>query len=169
MSIKAGSLWSRVSFGKVIANNGSSVRVQNEDSLTWDVSQDIFDAEFTVADDIGDKGVEPFSRTKLIAKILEFPRTAMTIQFRKKVDPKDVTVAAREFCASNDYNNEKFTKVIREAMAGETRIMKGRHACSFDEHGRLRFTDMEKNGLRLIDPRTIEWAIVNGILYEVKK
>jgi len=161
MSIKPGSFWSRNSFGKVINVDKLTVIVQNENGLKWTVDREIFDKEFTVADDVISE--EPISRSNLIKKILDFPRIAMTIQFRKKVDPEKVTNAALD---ANSHTELK--KAIKDTLAGEVRVMKGRHVGSFDEHGRLRFTDMEKNGLRLIDPRTIEWAIIDGILYEVK-
>lgn len=86
MKIQAGDYWSRVSFGKVLGANGGSVVVQNEDGLEWSISRDIFEKEFTVADDYGSEGQD--SRTNILKKILEYPRTAITIAFRKKVEQR---------------------------------------------------------------------------------
>jgi hypothetical protein len=163
MKIQSGDYWSRVSFGKVLEVGGGSVVVQNEDGLEWSISRDIFDKEFTVADVYSSEGQD--SRTRILKKILEYPRTAITIAFRKKVEPKTVIEAA---LAAADEGDLK--KAIRNAMKGELRVMKGRHYGDFDVHGRLKVVDMEdpKRILKSVDPRTIEWAIVNGVKYEVK-
>ena len=59
--------------------------------------------------------------------------------------------------------------MLKDATAGEERTMIGRHYGVTDEFGRLRFTAMEKDGgLRLVDPRTVEWAIIDNIKYELK-
>lgn len=173
MKIQAGDYWSRVSFGKVLGANGGSVVVQNEDGLEWSISRDIFEKEFTVADDYGSEGQD--SRTNILKKILEYPRTAITIAFRKKVEPKDVIAAAKDAVITPDPDGQMrgkgLDKAIREAMKGELRVMKGRHYGDFDVHGRLKVVDVEdpRRILKSVDPRTIEWAIVNGVRYEVKK
>jgi hypothetical protein len=45
--------------------------------------------------------------------------------------------------------------------------MIGFHNNGYDEHGRLKFQEAGI-GQRLIDPRTIRWAVVNGVKYVVK-
>jgi hypothetical protein len=141
--------------------------VENEDGLRWNVSKDIFDAEFTVADDFESKGET--NRTEIQKKILEYPRTAMTICFRKKVQPKDVTDAVLVACEGG-IDAKGLKKVVREAMKGEERVMKGRHHGKMDSHGRLKVVDMEdpKCIEKSVDLRTVEWAIVKGVKYVVK-
>jgi hypothetical protein len=49
--------------------------------------------------------------------------------------------------------------------------MVGRHHGHKDEFGRLQFTDMEVtsgHNLRLVDPRTVEEAIIANVKYVVK-
>lgn len=156
-------VWSRNSFGKIIESTHRNVVVENEDGLQWSVTRDLFDAEFTVADEFSSEGKD--NRTNIQKKILEYPRTAITIAFRKKVEPKDVIAAAVDACDEADLK-----KAIRKAMKGELRVMKGRHHGKFDSHGRLKVVDMEdpKRIEKSVDLRTVEMAVVNGVKYEVK-
>jgi hypothetical protein len=70
-------------------------------------------------------------------------------------------------------------KNLADALTGEERTMVGRHYGRTDEFGRIKFIDMEAPGgydeakdsdsrQRLVDPRTINWAILRGVKYEVK-
>lgn len=165
-------VWSRVSFGKILSATSQPVHVQNEAGLDWLISRDIFDKEFTVADEFTSEGET--NRTEIQKKILEYPRTAMTIAFRKKVEPKHVIDAVKDYILETDPKDlpryKNLGKAIRTAMKGEERIMKGRHHGHFDSHGRLRVVDMEdpKRIEKSVDLRTVEWAIVKGVKYVVK-
>lgn len=95
----------------------------------------------------------------------------MTVYFRKKPEHKTLTGLVTELLDGNINRPglRKLSTMLKEATAGEERTMIGRHYGVSDEFGRLRFTAMEKDGgLRLIDPRTVEWAIIDGVKYELK-
>lgn len=72
-----------------------------------------------------------------------------------------------------------FKKAVNAAIEfkGEERTMKGRHYGATDPGGRYHFVDMEQENdsskdydtrNRLVDPRTLNWLIVNGVKYQVK-
>jgi len=160
--VKSGDVFSRQSFGTVVSVN--PIVVRNEAGVEWTVDDSIFKAEFTVADQF--ETTETLTRTELIEKILSYPRTAMKIQFRKKPDPKVVTETIREFLDGDEQDaihKRQFRTLIGQLMLGDARVMIGRHYGDHDPHGRLRF--LENGELRLVDPRTVEWAIVNNVKY----
>jgi hypothetical protein len=160
--IQTGAVYSRQSFGTVVGESFDSVTVRNEDGLEWSVSRSIFNEEFVVADQVSSESI--VNQTELIEQIVKNPRTAMTIHFRKKVNPADVTKALRAALEDVEPGSRKFASAVKEAVAGEPRTMIGRHYADFDDRGRLNFIEHGK-GLRLVDPRTVEFAIVRGVKY----
>ena len=166
-TVKAGQFWSRLSNGRVIGNYGNALEIENENGKRWQIGAEIFAAEFIVADQARVK--KEMTRTDLITEIVRHPRIAMTIWFRKKVKDTEAVKAIREIIASGiDPNGRAFSSKVKAALAGELREMQGRHEGNYDEHGRLYFLDVESKGLRTVDPRTIEQAIIDGTGYRVK-
>ena len=163
--VRPGDVFSRASSGTIVGCTLGSVTVRNDQGFEWQVSDEVFEAEFTVATQFADK--KTVTQTKLIELIEKAPRTAMTIHFRKKAKPADVTAALRIAAAESGIESRKFASAVKEAVAGEPRTMIGRHFSDHDERGRLRFIEAEGKGLRLIDTRTVEFAIIDNVKYEV--
>lgn len=168
-NVRAGTIYSRQSFGTIVGidpcDPSGSVQVRNDDGVEWTISRKIFDAEFVVADQIESESV--VSQTELLEQITKNPRTAMTIHFRKKVNPSDVTRALRTFFADGgEATSRTFASAVKEVVSGEPRTMIGRHYGEHDDRGRLQFIEHGK-GLRLVDPRTVEFAIIRGVRYSV--
>lgn len=165
--VKNGDYWSRLSYGQVVANRGGSLTIANERGKQWVIGSEIFADEFIVADQV--RSTKDMTRTDLITEVMRHPRIAMTIWFRKKVKDTEVVKAVRALIEEGVApNSRKFSSRIKDALAGEIREMKGRHESNHDEHGRLFFMDVESKGLRTVDPRTIEKAVINGVEYRVK-
>lgn len=66
---------------------------------------------------------------------------------------------------------------ITKTIPGETRIMRGKHYGSVNDLGRLSFIDMEvtpdpkrtdDSRIRQVDPRTLQYVIVNKVKYILK-
>lgn len=167
--LKKGAIWTRHSKGTVVSNDGLNLTVRNSQGEEWSISRAIFEKEFTVADCVFNQQV--VNRTQLIDIITNAAQTAMTVRFRKKLDEKAYADKVLEYAlkvAGDDMTQAAFKKAVRQELQGEERTMLGYHERSFDAHGRLRFIDMEPGGgLRLIDLRTVEYAIVNGVEYTV--
>jgi hypothetical protein len=159
--------YSRHSYGEVVGRDRGMVTVRNEHGKEWSVSQEIFDAEFrTTAEHTG--GGE-LTRDDLLKVLYENQREIMVVTFRKKVKPVELRRVVSDLITEGLKTNQReFKRRFDDALAGETRVMVGRHEGSFDERGRLRFVDMESKGLRLIDPRTAEHITVRGKSYYLK-
>lgn len=162
--IKPGDVFSRHSFGKIEGRNGAdSFIVRNEEGFSWTVSENVLAKEFSVASQ-GDEQ-HTLTRTDVIEEVMRAPFTAMTVTFRKQVDPADVAEALA--AGRGDLGPRQWRAKVNEALAGEERTMVGYHKGVYDEHRRLRFTEVGV-GERLIDPRTIERVTVNGRTLTVK-
>lgn len=163
--VKEGDVFSRHSFGKVIAIHRGLNRIElrNSEGLQWHVDATILEQEFSFGNQYD--GEEEVSRTDAIKAMMENPRTAMTINFNKKADPKTV---AKELAAGQGAMSAKeWNAKVSALMDGEERTMIGWHFGGMDAHGRLNFIE-EANGPRLIDPRTINYVIVGRKRYNVK-
>lgn len=105
------------------------------------------------------------SRTDLHKRILA-NSGVLTIGFYKKVDPNK---AAKDLwrIAGLSEDFKAFREAVIEAFKGEPRTIVCTHDGEFDTFGRLKVIDMEKNEPRVLDTRTIEWAVIDGVKYDV--
>ena len=122
---------------------------------------------------------EKITRTELAAVVMSHPRTAMTVCYNKQVKEADVVKEIEETYISSTPKefSTKLKKAIKQAMNGVERVMVGRHYAGVDAGGRIQFIDMaEKKDpskdydtrIRLVDPRTLQYAIVGDVKYIVK-
>lgn len=113
----------------------------------------------------------------------------MTVAFYKKDKKKPVKQYKAEINEVVDkFKNAKVSEIedivvnlinnpVKETIPGELRVMRGRHYRQINDLGRVQFVDMEvekKEGtydarLKQVDPRTIQYIIVNGIKHSLKK
>ena len=171
--LKIGDVFSRHSFGKIkeIVKQRNPVTyreeilftVENSNGNSWNIGFDIVELEFSFAEQFEDE--EKVSRTRMIEIMLEHPRTAMTLNYNKKPKVDDV---AKALTAGKTGTAKDWKALVKEQLEGAERTMIGYHAMSFDEHRRLRFQDAG-TGQRLVDPRTLNWMIVNRIKYTIGK
>jgi len=168
-TLKRGDKWSRHSYGEVVDSNRQSVLVKNENGLEWSIDAGLFEKEFNVADQF--QSVVKVNRTEMVEKIVASARLVMTVNFRKKPEHKTLVETVTRLL-DGELSRPKpraLSSLLRDATAGEERTMVGRHYGTTDDFGRLQFTAMERGrGLRLIDPRTVEWAIIDSVKYELK-
>jgi len=168
-ALKPGDKWSRHSYGQVVRRDFQSVVVKNENGLEWSIDAGLFEKEFNVADQF--QFVEKVNRTKMVEKIVASAQLVMTVHFRKKPEHKTLVDTVTNLLDGNlpHPKPRALSSLLKGATAGEERTMIGRHYGTTDDFGRLQFTAMEKDGgLRLIDPRTVEWAIIDNVKYELK-
>ena len=115
---------------------------------------------------------------------------AMTVCFTKKAEKKLVKDFKAEVAQWTENVKQAFldkglsgleqfaTTPVSEFKLPETRVMKGRHYGHMNDLGRIDFVDMEqkkgvdaKGGdtrMRQVDPRTIQYLIVDNVKYELK-
>lgn len=123
------------------------------------------------------------SRTELAEIFKSHPRTAITVNFNTKVEEKEVVEKLTETypnkgkMVSKTAFESTVKKAVKEALIGAERTMIGRHYGSVDDFGRIHFVDMSltkdssksyDSRQRTVDPRTINWIIVNGVKYTQK-
>lgn len=164
--VEVGSVFTRHSFGVVTRVDpvAKKVFLKNTAGVEWEISNDILEHEFTFADQY--ETTETVSRTRAIEIMMEHPGTAMTVNYHKKLEPKVVAAALK--AGQGKLSDKDWQKLVDGHLVGEERTMVGQHHAKFDEHQRLHF-DEHDVGSRLVDPRTIQWLIVNRARYDVKK
>lgn len=175
-NLKAGSKFSRHSFGEIVNIEASTVTVVNEQGYKWSVTHDVVEKEFDFSDYVSE--TKKVSQTELSEILLENRATVMTVNFNKKVDEKAIVDKILELypnksgkLLSESAFKEKVKESISELTRGEERTMIGYHRGSIDNNGRLSFTDMEvkdEHNRRLVDPRTLNYIIVRGVKYIAK-
>lgn len=172
LELEVGDHWSRNSYGKVVAVTHDEVVVENEQGTRWALDSALFEAEFTAADQYAT--VEKVSRTEMVQKIIGSARVAMTIFFRKKPEHKDLVDTVESLLSSNAKapTRRKLSSLLKDATAGAERTMVGRHYGTTDEFGRIQFLDVigasSGPGMKTVDPRTVEWAVIENVRYELK-
>lgn len=177
-TIKVGSVLSETQFYKVDSVETNRVILLTDGGEKIGVSKQYAETLLDSADDFSSE--EKVTRTELVEKFLSSTRVAMTVNFNKKVDEaavrKDI-IALYPNKGGRLMSESDFTKQVRKIvnLKGEERTMRGRHYGVQDANGRVSFVDMDlpatdpTSKRRLVDPRTLNWMIVGGVKYVVKK
>jgi hypothetical protein len=158
-----GDFFSRLSYGVIVKIVGDSVHVRNSEGREWSIGADLVAAEFSIAGQ-HDETIK-VTQTEMIQVLLDARRTAMTVNFNKKPDAAE---AAEALSGGKDGMTDRQWKAkVKLALEGEERTAIGYHEGNLDERGRLKFYENGK-GFRQVDPRTLNWVVVNRKLYEIK-
>ena len=162
--IAIGSVWSRHSYGTVVARAGSRFTLRDESGFEWDVDgANILENQFSFADQFTQEIQD--SRTAINQIIMENRSIAMTICFKKKPDHKEI---AKELAkGQGGLSDRAWSKHVKDLTDGAERVMIGHHSGHVDEHQRLKFIESGK-GPRLVDTRTTQFVIVDQTKYVVK-
>lgn len=177
--LKPGTKFSRISYGEIVHVNNrrygdGSITVKNEQGVEWTITPSLVEAEFFTPDQF-DK-VEEVNRTQMVEAITSNPRIVMTVVFKKQADPKTLKELVSSLLDDVEAGRtrpgpRKLGTLLKGATEGETRTMIGRHFGTQDEYGRLQFHDMEVTSgmpMRVVDPRTVEEAIIANVKYVLK-
>lgn len=132
---------------------------------------------------------EKKSMTELAELFINSPRIAMTVAFiTKETEKTKKDFEAEKIAKINEIQNASLKNAtallsdlienpITRAIPGKLRVMKGRHYGSVDDLGRIHFIDMEikrdtskdyDTRSRQVDPRTIQFLIINKVKYILK-
>lgn len=122
---------------------------------------------------------EKLTRSELASLFLANPNMVMTVSFNTLVKEEDVVkqiLDAYETSTPKAFGTS-VKSAVKDALVGKERIIVGRHYGSMNELGRIQFVDMEiskdasksyDTRLRLVDPRGINWIIMNNVKYIIK-
>lgn len=175
--MQVGDIYSEISFYKIkeINNDKILVELDNGKVATIGIAY-LKNFLISASDFIETKTV---TRTEIADIFIKNSRIAMTVCFHKQINKDSIVKEVLEKiqnCTVKSLESE-IKKIITKTIDGEIRTIKGRHYGIMNNFGRVDFVDMEiqkdfslsyDNRFRQVDPRTIEWLIVNGIKYVVK-
>jgi hypothetical protein len=183
--IKKGEKLARLSYLTVVdenahmGNNQFGVSVRNEHGFEWVISKDVLDNECTSATQY--ESVEKVSQSEMIEKILDAGHKVFTANFNKKPDPKVAIKKLQSLYPNKGVRGvgiakrEDYNKAVEEAVSilidGEERTITCRILSVDRLRGRLSVIDLEiedKHNIRQLDPRTLNWLIIDGIKYILK-
>ena len=186
--LKKDFILSETSFYKVVEVSDSVCTLVDDNGNVVDVSKGYIEKIMNSAELFENE--EFRTMTELADLFINMPRIAMTVAFYKKDTEKTKKAYNAEVKeVIEKVQNAKVSEVegllkalienpISKVIPGELRVMKGRHYGSIDDLGRVQFIDMEKvkdsdkdydTRLRQVDPRTIQYIIVGGVKYSLKK
>ena len=178
-SLVVGEVLSETQYYKVekIAGNRAQFLTDNGDRVVLDESY----VNNLLASAQQFEKTEKVTKTALAEIFMKNARVAMTVQFNKQVKPEDVSkgIVALYDKMGIGMTKADFTKQVKKALnlKGEERVMVGRHYGTTDVNGRVHFIDMNVDKAagkdydtrqRLVDPRTLNYIIVNNVKYQVK-
>lgn len=184
--LKTGSILSESSFFIVKDVKQDSVTVTDDYGNELIISKPYVEKILNSADSFSSE--EKKTKTELAEMFVNSPRIAMTVAFFKQDKAKTKkTYNAEIDAAVNKVQSAKVSEVegllrdlitnpILDYTPGELRVMKGRHYGEVDDLGRVHFVDMEiakssvptDSRLRQVDPRTIQYIILNNTKYTLK-
>ena len=185
--IKKGSVLSETSFYVVKEVKPSEIIVKDEFDNEIKIGKPYVEKVLNCADYFETE--EKKTMTELAEIFISSPRIAMTIAFYKKDTPKTKKAYEAEKASKvTEIQNASLANAakliedlienpISKVIPGELRVMRGRHYGHVDELGRVHFIDMElpkeagkdyDTRKREVDPRTIQWLIVNKVKYTLK-
>lgn len=184
--LKTGSILSENSFFVVKDIYKDSVVVSDDYGNELTISKSYVEKILNSADSFTSE--EKKTKTELAELFINSPRIAMTVAFYKQdkaktkkafnaeVDAAVSKVQSAKVSEVEGLLRDLITNPILDYTPGELRVMKGRHYGEVDDLGRVHFVDMEiakgsgstDSRLRQVDPRTIQYIIVNNIKYTLK-
>jgi len=107
--------------------------------------------------------VKALGKIKVSKMLEESNATCFTVQFRTKIDEKDVIEKLSEV-RETEFNTEK-RKIAKEILLGREITLTGYVVKSDQKLGRSLIIDLETNAYKQVDHRTIESFIFKGVKY----
>lgn len=175
--LKKGEVLSETQFYTVVNFNAKEVELKPDSGEAITVSRAYLDKFLVSGEQFTDS--QKVNKTEAANLLLSNPNVAMTVCYRKQIDQKDVQKEILEAIENSTPKNlpSAISSALSKGIDGELRVITGRHSSHVNELGRLTFIDMKlprdasksyDSRTRLVDPRTIEWLVVNGVKYTVK-
>lgn len=175
--LKKGSKLSETQYYNVEEVKGNQVQLKNGDGDDIVVDKAYVESCLVSADQFDKE--EKLNRTDLAALFLKSANIALTVSFNKKVKKEDVI---KEIMDAYEGSTPKtletaVKKAITKALNGEERVLVGYHTGVQDDFGRVSAIDMDiekdpskafNTQLRLVDPRELNFLILNRVKYIVK-
>lgn len=157
-----------------VGNGEYQVEVINESGKQWRIDKYVLDNECISASQFST--TKKVSRTDIVKLITNAGHRLFTAYFYTKPDKKKALQKLKNAYPNKgikgvgimkrvDYD-KLMSEILDEVWHGNERTMVARYH-SITPLGRINVVDVDKGGLRKIDPRTIEWLILDNVKYEV--
>ena len=161
--LKAGDVLSRMNYITVVSVNRDTFTVRDTTGFEWDIGRTVLQKQAYTSNQY--TKVEKVTRVEL-ARLLEqdIRDSVFSCCFNKmpNADEQDTMLENADLSSG-----AKRKRIAKDLQVGPERIM---HAYAEDTHelGRLPVFDIEANGHRLIDLRTLKWLTFRNTRYELK-
>lgn len=186
-NLKKDDILSETSYFKVVNTTPHNVEMIDDNGTSITIGNQYVNDILISADQFTD--TVKMTKTELAELFIASPRIAMTVCFRKQDKEKGKRIFAQEkkdkiieiqnarVSEVENLLSELLDNPISNIIPGEIRVMKGRHYGNPNELGRVQFVDMEQvkddskdyeTRSRQVDPRTINYLIINKIKYVLK-
>jgi len=176
--LKAGDVLSRVSYMKVLEVFPFVVHVRNENGLEWTIAKAIVAGECKTPDHWNRE--EKTTRTAIAEKLCNAVRDqAFAVQFTKQATAKRASMlietddAGCPEDATPALKKKRRTALGKDVIHGEKRVLRGHLTDAEPFMGRTSAVDLDADttkgaATRLIDHRSIDWLVFDGVKYVVK-
>lgn len=182
-NLKVGEKLSETQFYSVVKKGAARVQLKADDGRLVVLDKEYIDNFLISADQYLEE--KAITRTEAAALFIASTGIALKVNYNTKVDEKKALAAMEaiypnkggKMLSEADYK-KKAKEILSSVTMGEERTMVGRHYGSVNEFGRVSFIDMEidkdtskdyDSRTKQVDPRTINWMIIKGVKYKVKK
>lgn len=181
--LKEGEKLSETQFYSVVKKGAVRAQFKADDGRLVVLDKEYIDNFLTSSTQFSES--KELNRTDAAALFIASPGVALAVNYNTQVDPKKALEAMKNIypnkkgkMLSEAEYSKKAEEILLSVTCGEERTMIGRHYGSVNEFGRVSFIDMEKEKdptksydtrTRQVDPRTINWMIIKGVKYKVKK
>lgn len=177
--IKVGEVLSETSYYVVKSKTSNGLELYDAHKNIINIGKEYVEKILSSADQF--VSIEEKNQTELIQLVMSNPRVACSIYYQKQDEKKKVGDFKAEKAAKiAEIQNAPVSKVekllsdlidnpILPTIPGAMRLIKGYYTGKQNERGRFEFIDMEDNNvMKQVDPRTMEYVIVNNVKY-IKK
>jgi len=168
--LKVDDNFSCISYLKVMKVDGSMITVKNQLGGSWFISKDLLEKDMWSADHF-DKEIK-CNMTDLSEIIETCSDTIFKVQFKCKVDPKNIEAELKDLKLKDLKKGDEIKKLAKQFTEGKTEVITGHLVESENHFGRSLVIDLNapaNNNMRQVDHRHIEWIIFRNVKYTLGK
>ena len=163
-----GDWFSTTNYFRVDNIDGEKINITNFHGNSWDVSMDILQKMYSANHY---EVIKSITRTEMVEKLKNAHDKIFTVSFLKKIKKEEIIQKLKNIKPAEIKNKHELRKLSKQLLKGEPHTLIGRLSSKKAEFGRSMVIDLRiRKGypVRLIDHRTIDTLIINGIKYVIK-
>ncbi len=176
--LQSGHVLAEVSYYTVHAVDSDTAVLKNAAGRLIKVSRGIIEQDMTSANQVNEE--REVSLTEAVGILQGAGNGVFTVNYHKKADRESIAAYAAKYIDSLGgaiipaLTPKQIAQIVNEGSKGEERTLVGHLVNAEPMLGRSQVIDLQLppdtgHRLRLVDHRTINWLIFEGIKYNVKK